>query len=65
LALINKVDMQILDDKTDNQLLISLLAELAKARNEIACAEQDLRKAQGRLGFLIVLSNTLINRQKD
>jgi hypothetical protein len=57
--------MDILDDKTDEDLLKSLLAELAKARNELACAKADIDKASSRIGFLLVIANTLINRQKD
>lgn len=57
--------MQILDDKTDKQLLESLVAEMAKAQNEIACARRDLEKAQGRQKFLLVLAHELINRQGD
>jgi hypothetical protein len=57
--------MDILDKKTDAELLKSLLGEIAKARNELACAQGDLSKANSRLGFLIVVANTLIERQKD
>lgn len=57
--------MQILDNKTDLELSESLVAELAKAQNEIGCARKDLEKAQGRLKFLIVLAHELINRQGD
>lgn len=57
--------MNILDQKTDKQLEQSLLAEVAKASNEIKCARQDLDKATSRLGFLLVVINELINRQKD
>lgn len=57
--------MDILDQKTNDDLLKSLLAELAKANNELKCARQDLDKATSRLGFLLVVTNTLINRQKD
>lgn len=57
--------MQILDDKTDKELLESLLAELAKAQNEITCARKDLEKAQGRQKFLLVLAHQLIQRQGD
>ena len=57
--------MQILDDKTDPQLLESLVAEMAKAQNEIACARRDLEKAQGRQKFLLVLAHELISRQGD
>lgn len=57
--------MDILDSKTDRELLASLLAEIAKAQNEIACAKRDIDKAQSRIRFLIVLANTMIDRQGD
>ena len=57
--------MDVLENKTDQQLLESLLAEVAKASRELKCAQQDVVKAQNRLGFVIVLTNTLINRQGD
>ena len=55
----------IIDQKTDKELEESLLAEVAKASNEIKCARQDLDKATNRLSFLLVVINTLIKRQKD
>jgi hypothetical protein len=57
--------MDVLGNKTDKELLKSLLAEIAKAQNELKCARGDLDKAQSRISFLIVLANDLINRQKD
>lgn len=57
--------MDILNDKTDKELQKSLLAEIAKAKNELGCASQDLKKADNRLRFLIVLANTLIERNGD
>jgi hypothetical protein len=57
--------MDILDTKSDKDLLKSLLAEIAKARNELSCAKGDLDKANSRLSFLIVVANKLIERQKD
>jgi hypothetical protein len=54
--------MDILDQKTDKELEESLLAEVAKASNEIKCARQDLAKASNRLNFLLVVINKLINR---
>ena len=56
--------MDLLKGKTDEELIKSVLAEIAKAQNEIKCARGDIDKAQSRLGFLIVLANELINRQK-
>jgi hypothetical protein len=57
--------MDVLDNKTDKQLLESLIAEIAKATNELKCARGDLDKAQSRIKFLLVLAHTLIERQKD
>lgn len=55
----------LLDAKTDTELLKSLLAETAKAKNEITCAQGDIAKAQSRLNFLIVLINKLIDRKVE
>jgi hypothetical protein len=57
--------MDVLDTKTDKQLLESLVAEIAKATNEIKCARGDIEKAQGRIKFMLVLAHTLIERQGD
>jgi hypothetical protein len=57
--------MDILDSKTDKELLKSLLAELAKAKNELACAKGDIDKISSRIGFLLAVTNTMINRSKD
>jgi len=57
--------MDLLSNKTDKELLQSLIAEIAKATNEIRCAQGDIEKAQSRIKFLLVLSHILIDRQKD
>jgi hypothetical protein len=57
--------MDIIDNKDDTELLESLIAEIAKATNEIKCARGDLEKAQSRIKFLLVLAHTMLNRQKD
>lgn len=57
--------MDILDKKTDEELIKSLLGEIAKARNELSCAKGDLDKANSRLSFLIVVANELIQRKHD
>ena len=57
--------MDILDNKSDSELLASLLAEIAKANNELKCARGDIEKAQGRVKFATMLVNTLIERQGD
>lgn len=54
----------LLDNKTDKELLLSMIAEIAKANNEIACAKRDIEKATSRLNFLVVLSNKMIERTK-
>jgi hypothetical protein len=56
--------MDIIDKKTDLELLRSLLAEAAKASAELRCAQADLNKAQNRNGFVVALLNELINRQE-
>lgn len=57
--------INIIDSKSDDELLRSIVAEIAKAQNEIKCAQSDLTKAQSRIKFLLVLANILIDRQKD
>jgi hypothetical protein len=57
--------MDVLDTKSDKELLESLIAEIAKATNEVRCAQADLSKAQSRIKFLLVMAHTMINRQKD
>jgi hypothetical protein len=57
--------MDILKTKSDKELLQSVVAEVAKAQNEIACAQGDITKARNRLKFLLVVTNDLINRQGD
>ena len=57
--------MDILDTKTDSELLKSIIAELAKARNEMACAKGDMDKASSRISFLLAVANTIINRSKE
>jgi flagellar hook-basal body complex protein FliE len=57
--------MDILDKKTDEELIKSILAEIAKASNELRCAHSDLKKANSRLSFLLVVANKLIERQGD
>lgn len=54
--------MDLLDTKTDQELLQSMIAETAKAKNEVSCAKRDLEKATNRLNFLVVLANKLIDR---
>ena len=57
--------MKIVEDLTNKELSQTVLAEVAKAKNELNSAQRDLDKAQSRLGFLIVLANELINRGED
>lgn len=57
--------MDLLDKKTDIELSQSIVAELAKAQNEISCARRDIDKAQSRISFALALENTLMNRHKD
>lgn len=57
--------MNILDNKTDAELIRSLLAEVAKSTNEIRCAQGDLAKAHNRMTFVIAVLNELITRTQD
>jgi hypothetical protein len=57
--------MDLLDRKTDEELHLSMLAELAKTSNELRCAKADIEKITSRLSFLLVITNNLINRKKD
>ena len=57
--------MKILEDLSDKELAETILAEIAKAKNEIKCARADIDKATSRINFLLVVANTLINRSKD
>jgi hypothetical protein len=55
--------MDVVDQKTRQELMQSLVPELAKASNELRCAERDLAKARARLGFLVMVVNRLIDRE--
>jgi len=57
--------MSVIDSKNDQELLESLLAEVAKATNELRCAKDDLNKIQSRLSFVLAVANTMIRRQGD
>ena len=53
-----------IDSKTSEDLLRSLLAEIAKATNELRCSRGDIEKAQSRLQFTVAVLNELIQRQE-
>lgn len=55
--------MDILDSKSDEELLKTIVGEIAKAGNEIKCARADLDKAANRQKFLLVLAHKLIERK--
>lgn len=57
--------MDILHAKTHNEVLRSLLAETAKAMNEIRCSRTDLQKANNRLTFAIAAINELLDRKEQ
>lgn len=56
--------MDILENKTNQELLQSILAEVAKCANEVNCAAKDVTKARNRLTFLIAVVNELLNREE-
>jgi hypothetical protein len=47
---------------SDSDLVKSMLAEAAKATNEIKCARRDVDKAESRLSFILLILNSMINR---
>ena len=55
--------MEVLENKSDQELLASIVAEIAKSTNELKCARGDLDKIASRLGFAIAVLNELLNRQ--
>lgn len=57
--------MDVLKNKSDYDLVHSIIAEVAKATNELRCAQADVRKAQSRLEFVLVVANDLIKRKED
>jgi len=57
--------MDVLDKKTDKELIRVMLEEAAKAANEIRCARGDIEKAQRRIGFITVIVHRLLERQGD
>lgn len=57
--------MDVLEDKTTQELLQSTLAEIAKCANEVNCAAKDVSKARNRLTFLIAVVNELLNRSEE
>ena len=57
--------MKVLEDKSNTELLQSIIAEMAKMSNELKCSQQDIQKAQSRLSFLLVTANEMLNRIKD
>ena len=55
----------LIDNKTDRELAQTLVIEIAKAQNELRCADRDIKKATNRLNFLVVVANKLIKRSED
>tara|TARA_R110000765_G_scaffold163984_1_gene269017 strand:+ start:465 stop:641 length:177 start_codon:yes stop_codon:yes gene_type:complete len=54
--------MQIWDNKTIPEILKSMEQEIAKAQNELRCAERDIRKAQNRIAFTLSAIHNLNDR---
>ena len=54
----------LLEDKTERELLDSIIAEVAKATNELACIKRDQQKIASRLSFSLLVLNHLIDRQQ-
>ena len=56
--------MDVLENKSNQELLQSILAEVAKCANEVNCAAKDVNKARNRLTFLIAVANEMLNREE-
>jgi division protein CdvB (Snf7/Vps24/ESCRT-III family) len=54
--------MKIWNNKSTKEILQSIEPEIAKAQNEIKCAEGDVRKAQSRLAFILSAIHNLKTR---
>ena len=54
--------MEIWNNKSTKEILQSIESEVAKAQNEIKCAEGDIRKAQNRIAFTLSAIHNLKNR---
>lgn len=54
--------MDVIDSKTSREIADSVLAEVAKAGNELRCARNDIDKAQSRIKFVTLLTHKLIER---
>jgi len=54
--------MKVLEQQTDKGLIAVLKEQVAKSRNEIRCAERDLKKANTRLEFMTSVIVELENR---
>lgn len=52
----------LLEDKSDGELVDSILAEVAKATNELACIKRDQQKIASRLSFCLLILNHLKDR---
>lgn len=57
--------MKIWNNHTIQEILISIEAEMAKAQNEIGCANRDVQKASSRVAFVNSAIQHLKSRKDD
>jgi hypothetical protein len=57
--------MDLLEEKTTQELVKSLTAEIAKATNELGCLKRDQQKVASRLSFCLLVLNHLNERNGD
>ena len=55
--------MQVWNKLTTQEILLTLEQELAKAQNELKCAQADVQKAQNRLAFCFTALHDLKARE--
>lgn len=54
--------MKVLHKYSRQELSQTVIAEIAKANNEVKSAESDLSKAQNRMRFVLAVANEILDR---
>lgn len=54
--------MKVLHQLSRQELSQTIIAEIAKANNEVKTAQADLSKAQNRMRFVLAVANEILDR---
>lgn len=57
--------MDVIENKSRKQILQSIQADIAKAKNEVRCAQKDLGTVYSRLEFNALLITKLLEREEQ